>query len=599
MLAALLGGDTAAVRRLIKSGAPVNAVDDVHSSALMYAALYADVSTLRLLLDNAADPNQSDDSGATALMWSIPDVEKVRLLIGRGAKVNAVSTLTGRTPLLIAAGQPGATPIVKLLLEKGADPKVRDRDGQTTILRAAYNGDAETMKLLLARGVDVNARARGTTALLDAINRNDGVIVDLLLAHGADATAQDDDGFGALVSATSYADLTIFRKLIAKGADPKLRGSSGVDLMLAAAASDTSRPALISELAKLGADPRQRATNLHIKHGFGKQSESPLDWASRHGDTPVARLLAELTAEKATNVSSSAPRLLGAAGPQEAIAKALPLLYNGGREFFKRSGCASCHHNLLPAVAFSAAKSRGIAVDAPSVRQNYLQSAAWVKGNRQSLLQDIRFPGGATTAAYLLWGLEADGHRRDLATDALAHHLAASQSLDGAWQVRADRPPIESGRVTPTAISIRALGAYTIPGRKAEFETRIRRAGKWLADYPVRTGEEKAMQLLGLVWAGVDRPLIQAAAAKLASDQRPDGGWGQLDSLSSDAYATGQSLYALHNAGHLSGDSLAKAIRFLLATQLADGSWHVRSRAYPIQSKYFDTGFPHGRDQWI
>ncbi|MCC6390789.1 MAG: hypothetical protein IT167_09305 [Bryobacterales bacterium] len=107
------------------------------------------------------------------------------------------------------------------------------------------------------------------------------------------------------------------------------------------------------------------------------------------------------------------------------------------------------------------------------------------------------------------------------------------------------------------------------------------------------------MRLLGLGWAGGNAAAVREAAGQLASTQRPDGGWGQLDSLSSDAYATGQALYALHLAGRLSKETLEKGARFLLDTQLADGTWHVRSRAYPIQTKYFETGFPHGRDQWI
>src|SRR3954469_2092680 len=92
--------------------------------------------------------------------------------------------------------------------------------------------------------------------------------------------------------------------------------------------------------------------------------------------------------------------------------------------FFKRSGCASCHHNILPAIAFSESRKKGIQVNREDVRQNYLQLAAWVNGNRESLLQDIPLPGAETTAGYLLWGLEASGHERDRATDALVHHLA-------------------------------------------------------------------------------------------------------------------------------------------------------------------------------
>ncbi|HEY2016797.1 MAG TPA: ankyrin repeat domain-containing protein [Bryobacteraceae bacterium] len=599
LLTALRQGDGAAAQRLIKSGAPVNAADNLDSSALMYAAIYSDLATMRLLLDKGANANHADQSGATALMWAIPNEGKVRLLVAHGANVKATSSVTGGTALLIAAGRPGAARIVTLLLDKGADPKARDQVGFTPLLRAAFNGDAETLKLLIARGVDVNARGLGMTPLFGAVNGNRAAVVDLLLAHGADATARDDDGAGILAYATSHADPAIFRKLIAAGADPKLRDSIGVDLMLITAASDMSRPEMIKELIRLGADPKSSAVNLHIIHGFGSESENVLDWASRQGDTPVAQLLAELTGEKARTTSPIAPMLLGATTPQQAIVKALPPLYNGSREFFKRSGCASCHHNILPAIAFSEARKQGIQLNREDVRQNYLQLAGWVNGNREGLLQDIPLPGVETTAGYLLWGLEASGHERDRATDALVHHLAGSQQLDGGWQVRADRPPIESGRVTPTAIAIRALRAYPLPGRKIEFDGRIRRAAQWLAGYPARTGEEMSMKLLGLVWARAEARSIQTAASKLASGQRPDGGWAQLDTLPSDAYATGQALYALRTAEALSRTSLDKAVSFLLQTQLADGTWHVRSRAYPVQTKYFDTGFPHGRDQWI
>jgi hypothetical protein len=305
-------------------------------------------------------------------------------------------------------------------------------------------------------------------------------------------------------------------------------------------------------------------------------------------------LLGELTGDHPRPEPADAGPRLKAATPQAAIERALPLLYEGGREFFKRSGCTSCHHNVLPAVAFAHARRKGIGVDEEKVRRNYQQSIAWVRGSQQALLQDIAFPGENTTAAYLLWQFEADGHTRDRATDAVVHQLATAQAVNGSWHVSADRPPIESGRVTPTALSIRGLRMNRIPGR-----TRIQRAVQWLANYRARTGEERAMRLLGLTWGGAKSSLIRDAAAQVAAAQRADGGWAQLDTLSSDAYATGQALYALNAAGHLREEALHQGVRFLLDTQLADGSWHVRSRSYPLQPNYFDTGFPHGRDQWI
>ena len=56
------------------------------------------------------------------------------------------------------------------------------------------------------------------------------------------------------------------------------------------------------------------------------------------------------------------------------------------------------------------------------------------------------------------------------------------------------------------------------------------------------TAEERNMKLLGLMWSGADAASLQPLAATILSAQQPDGGWRQIDTLTSDAYATGQSL---------------------------------------------------------
>ena len=66
-----------------------------------------------------------------------------------------------------------------------------------------------------------------------------------------------------------------------------------------------------------------------------------------------------------------------------------------------------------------------------------------------------------------------------------------------------------------------------------------------------------------------------------------------------DAYATGQALYALHASGREPTTvPYEKGVRYLLRTQLEDGTWFVRSRAFGFQP-YFESGFPHGKDQFI
>jgi squalene cyclase len=102
------------------------------------------------------------------------------------------------------------------------------------------------------------------------------------------------------------------------------------------------------------------------------------------------------------------------------------------------------------------------------------------------------------------------------------------------------------------------------------------------------------------VWAGASRDVVGAIARDLVAEQRADGGWAQHASLASDAYATGQALVALHESGvaTVTDERYQRGVKFLLSTQLEDGSWYVRSRSIPFQP-YFESGFPHGHDQWI
>ncbi len=86
---------------------------------------------------------------------------------------------------------------------------------------------------------------------------------------------------------------------------------------------------------------------------------------------------------------------------------------------------------------------------------------------------------------------------------------------------------------------------------------------------------------------------------EVLATQRPDGGWSDLPSMASSAYATGRSLVALNVAGLPATDpAYQRGVQFLLGTQQEDGSWYVKTRALAFQP-YFDAEFPHGHDQWI
>jgi len=106
-------------------------------------------------------------------------------------------------------------------------------------------------------------------------------------------------------------------------------------------------------------------------------------------------------------------------------------------------------------------------------------------------------------------------------------------------------------------------------------------------------------RLIGLAWAARDKDAIKRAQRELVAIQRSDGGWSDLPSMESNAYATGRALFALQSAGlPVSEPIYQRGVQFLLNSQMEDGSWYVRTRALGFQP-YFDSGFPYGVDQFI
>jgi hypothetical protein len=137
------------------------------------------------------------------------------------------------------------------------------------------------------------------------------------------------------------------------------------------------------------------------------------------------------------------------------------------------------------------------------------------------------------------------------------------------------------------------------PGLRAETNSRIARGRRFLEGAAARHTQDEAFKLLGLVWSHASRTAISRQRDRLLALQREDGGWGQRPTMQPDAYQTGQVLYALHASGTKpSSMAYQKGAQFLLRDQLEDGTWFVRSRAFAFQP-YFETGFPHGTDQFI
>jgi squalene cyclase len=200
----------------------------------------------------------------------------------------------------------------------------------------------------------------------------------------------------------------------------------------------------------------------------------------------------------------------------------------------------------------------------------------------------------------LLMSLATQKYQADPLTNALAHIVASMQSQDGSWRSHIVRQPIQYSTFTETAYGVRALQLYSSPGRKAEYQKRIDRARAWLSSNVPEHNEDRVKHLLGLYWSGAKPQSLAMAARRLVEDQQPDGGWSQRSGFESDAYATGQTLYALHQSGALPVTDAVyrRGVAFLRKSQLPDGSWYVRSRSVKFQP-YFESAFPHEHDQWI
>ena len=263
------------------------ATDGAGSSALMHSAYSGTVAIMRALLDAGVDVNASNTRQATALHWAVPDVEKINLLLAKGARIDA-KTVEGRTPLYLAAMLPQSLAAAKRLLEAGASVDATSMLG-TTPLFPAVTTSAEMTKLLLDHGANPNARARtGATPIL--FTRGADVIA-LLLARGADAHARSKTGESSLMEAAIRGDVRAVKLLLENGVDVNAADHRGYTPLLLAAQYDGDSVALVQLLLDHGADVTAVA-----------EGETALSLAAKRGETEVTRLLRGVRSARTTRV---------------------------------------------------------------------------------------------------------------------------------------------------------------------------------------------------------------------------------------------------------------------------------------------------------
>jgi hypothetical protein len=109
------------------------------------------------------------------------------------------------------------------------------------------------------------------------------------------------------------------------------------------------------------------------------------------------------------------------------------------------------------------------------------------------------------------------------------------------------------------------------------------KATAWLKKTaPSDTTQAAALRLLVRAREGEKGIALQGEIDRFLGRQNPDGGWGQLKDVHSDAYATGQALYVLALAGVKPDRAeVRRGVAFLAASQKEDGSWPMKPRAHP------------------
>jgi ankyrin repeat protein len=184
-----------------------------------------DLEAVKEALANGADVNVTNDFGDSPLVWAEREghIETIQLLLDHGAKIDVVADNDGER-ILHRAVVNDHIEIVKLLLATGIDVDAKNKYGRTALHQAATFDRIAIAQLLLANNADVDAKNKyGMTVLYDAIKEGSVKMVELLLNHGVDINAivSDEKKLTPLLFAVKRREKEIVKFLLNRGANRK------------------------------------------------------------------------------------------------------------------------------------------------------------------------------------------------------------------------------------------------------------------------------------------------------------------------------------------------------------------------------------------
>ncbi len=283
-----------------------------------------------------------------------------------------------------------------------------------------------------------------------------------------------------------------------------------------------------------------------------------------------------------------------------AISKSIPQLEKGSAGSADNRKCFTCHRQAAPILALVEAQRHGFEIDEHNLKRQLKHTADHLKRGQKNYLEGRGQGGSVITAGYALWALEAGGQESNETTTAVAGYLLQTQKNANHWSQTSRRPPTSGSDFTTTYLALRGLATFGTSEQQPKIDARKEVVSKWLLDTSPTETEDRVFRLRAMKYVVASKDVVRATAAKLIKSQRSNGGWSQTPDMESDTYATATVLVALLRGDEFTAETpvVRRGIQYLLDTQLDDGTWHVVTRAKGFQ-EYFESGFPHGKDQFI
>ena len=263
-------GDSATVRKLLQAGLSANlTTTDLRGvpvakdfPVIIFAVTSGDGETFKALLAAGADVRNKDQPGHNVLLYYLS-----------GGFSRYFSRTEPKKANLINIYEDG----LKKLIKAGADVKVVSNDsGQTTLMLAAYNGTAGMVKILLDKGVSVDAKDKyGDTALMKAVSINRVEIVNLLLKSGADPNVLSyyfNTCHSALINAVQMGDVKVIQILAANKADVNLGCQNGDTALITAVRRN--HITAVKTLIEAGADLKGKQGQMALMYAKERQSNA-------------------------------------------------------------------------------------------------------------------------------------------------------------------------------------------------------------------------------------------------------------------------------------------------------------------------------------